>query len=80
MAATRLAEGGVRELSKRPPEILLLGGERGPGGEVVLAWPAAQVGADLGDDLQCGLATDGIDLAQVGTADEPLRNQEGAAA
>ena len=25
MVATRLAEGGVRELSKRPPEILLLG-------------------------------------------------------
>src|SRR5215469_8091669 len=25
MVATRLADGGVRELSKRPPEILLLG-------------------------------------------------------
>ena len=40
---------------------------------MVLAWPAAQVGADLGDDLQCGLATDGIDLAQVGAAGEPLQ-------
>jgi len=33
---------------------------------MVLAWPAARVGADLGDELQRGLGTDGIDLAQVG--------------
>ena len=37
------------------------------------AGPAAHVGADLGDDLQRRLWADGIDLAQVGAAGEPMQ-------
>lgn len=40
---------------------------------MVLAWPAAHVGAGFGDDLQRSLRTDGIDLAQVGAASEPMQ-------
>jgi len=40
---------------------------------VLGGWPAAHVGADFGDQLQRGLRADGVDLAQVGAAGEPMQ-------
>ena len=43
----------------------VLGREGEPGGEVVLGGPAAQVGADLGDQLQGAIGGEAIDLREV---------------
>ena len=59
MTAARLAEGGVLELSRRPPEILLFGANASQEVEVLLAGPTAHVDADFGDQLQRGLRADG---------------------
>jgi hypothetical protein len=40
---------------------------------VLLGFPAAHIGADLGYELKRGVRTDGVDLAQVGTAGEPMQ-------
>ena len=37
------------------------------------SWPAGHVGAELADQMQRSLRTDGIDLTQVGTAGEPMQ-------
>ncbi len=64
--------GGGRgsRAEQTPAGDLIVGGQRGPGGEMVLGRPAAHVGADLSDQLQRGLRPDGMDLAQVSTASE----------
>src|SRR6202140_1169914 len=60
-------------LRERVNSNLVVGGQRGPGGEMVLGRPAAHVGADLGDELQRGLRPDGMDLAQVSAASEYMQ-------
>jgi hypothetical protein len=39
---------------------------------VLFAFPAAHVGADFGNDLQRGMGSDAVDLAEVGAAGEPV--------
>jgi hypothetical protein len=66
--AARLAEGWVLELSRRLPEILLLGAQHQPAGKVLFSAPAAHIRANLRNQLQRPIGTDAVDLAEVGAA------------
>ena len=72
MAAARLAEGGVRELSRRPPEILLLGARASQEAKC-FGGPTAHVGPDLCNQLQRGMRSDAVDLTEVGAAGQPMQ-------
>lgn len=65
IAAARLADGCVRELRTRPPEILFLGAERQPGGEVLFRLPTPHVGPDFRDEAERRVRCDTIDLRKV---------------
>jgi len=51
----------------------VMGSQREPGGKVLLGFPAAHIGADLGYELKRGVRADRVDLAQVGTAGESMQ-------
>ena len=50
----------------------VVGRQGKPGGEMLGGAPAVHVSADLGDQLERGLRADGVNLAQVGAAGEPV--------
>ena len=65
MAAARFADGWVRLLSKRPPEILFCGASVSQEVKCFAVGPAAHVGADLGEQPQRIVGADAIDLREV---------------
>jgi hypothetical protein len=75
MAAARLADGWVRELSRPTAGDFVLGGQGEPGGEVLLGEPPRHVGANLGEQLERGAWRDAIDLGEVHPAGEPMQRR-----
>src|SRR5580704_16451090 len=71
MTAARLAEGGVREVSRRPPETLWLGARVSQ--EVKCFSVGAYRGRARPRFLQRGVGTDAVNLTEVGAARQSLQ-------
>ena len=76
MAAARLADGWVRLLSRRPPEILFWGARVSHDGEVLLGGPARHVRADLREQAEGVVGADAVDLREVDAGELVQRRPE----
>ena len=75
IAAARLADGWVRELSNRPPETRFFGREREPRREVLGGRPAGHVGANLGDQFQRGIRANAVNLREIDAARDLMQRR-----
>ena len=75
ITAARLADGSVRELSRRPPETLIFGREREPRGEVFFGRPAVHVGPNLCDQFQRRVRGNAVNLCEIDAAGELMQRR-----
>ena len=75
IAAARFADGCVRELRSRPPEILFLGARVSHDVKCLSVAHRRHVGADLGDQLQRGVRCDAVDLGEIDAAGQLMERR-----
>ena len=75
IAAARLAEGWVRELRSRPPEILFFGASVSHEMKCFSEGHRPHIGADLREQFQGGVGRDAIDLGEVDTTGQLVQGR-----